>query len=91
MVVVLTCNYGKHLKELIDSCATRCFVSLAVVRSLVLETIKLYTILELGDGQKIDSKGKAINVPVVTADLTLRLDLTITLLLHDVDLILGIN
>ena len=50
-----------------------------------------YTFLELGDGQKILSKGKAINVSVVTIDLTFRFDLTIMSLLHDVDLIVGIS
>ena len=50
-----------------------------------------HTFLELGIGKKILCKGKSINLPIVTADLTLRLDLTITSLLHDVDLILGIN
>ena len=50
-----------------------------------------YTFLELEDEQKILSKSKAINASVVTTDLTFRLDLTITSLLHDVYLILGIS
>lgn len=52
---------------------------------------KNYTLLELGDGQQVLSKGKVADVPIVTADITIRMEITITLLLHDVDIILGIN
>ena len=53
--------------------------------------MKDYTFFFFFDGQKILSKGKSIHCLVVTDDLTFHLDLKITSLLHDVDLILGIN
>ena len=46
--------------------------------------------MELADGQKILSKGQAINFPIVTAGLTLLLDLINTSLLHNVHLISAI-
>ena len=58
---------------------------------LGLETVQDYTFLELGDGQKILSKTKVINVPVDIDDLVFHLNLMTTLLLYDADLILGIN
>ena len=90
-MVVTASVYGHPVRALIDSGATRCFVSSSALLPLGLQTVKDYTFLELGDGQKILSKGRADSVPVVTADVTVRMDLTITSLLHDVDLILGIN
>ena len=76
---------------MINRGATRCFISLSVVMPLVLTTIKTYTFLGLGDGRKILSKGKVVDVPMVTANLTVKMDLKVMSLLHDVDLILGIN
>ena len=90
-MVVTASIYRDPVQALINSGATRCFVSLAALLPLGLKTIKDYTVLELGYGQKMFSKSKAINVPVVIADLTFRSDLIITSLLHNVDLTLGIN
>ena len=53
--------------------------------------MKNYIFLELGDDQKILSNSKAINILGVTIDVIFHVVLTITFLLHDVDLILGIN
>ena len=47
--------------------------------------------LELGNGEKILSRGYIPDVPVVTAGLTVKIGLTVTTLLHDVDLVLGMN
>ena len=47
--------------------------------------------LELGNGEKYLSWGYVLDVPVVTAGLTVKVGLTITNLSHDVDLLLGIN
>ena len=41
--------------------------------------------------KKFLSRGFVPDVPVVTANLTVRMGLTITSLLHEVDLVLGIN
>ena len=47
--------------------------------------------LELRNGDKILSRGYIPDVPVVTAGLTVKVGLAVTNLLHDVDLVLGIN
>ena len=47
--------------------------------------------MELGNGEKILSRGYIPDVPVVTAGLTVKTGLTVTNLLHDVDLVLGMN
>ena len=47
------------------------------------------TLLELGDGTKVLSRGRAVDVPIVTADYSQKTDLTVCSLLHDVDLVLG--
>ena len=41
--------------------------------------------------KKFLSRGYIPDVPVVTADLTVKIGLTVTTLLHDVDLVLGMN
>ena len=47
--------------------------------------------LELGNGEKILSRGYIPDVPVVPTRLTVKVGLTATNLLHDVDLVLGMN
>ena len=47
--------------------------------------------LKLGNGEKYLSRGYVLDVPVVTAGLTVKIGLTVTALLHEVDLVLGIN
>ena len=47
--------------------------------------------LELGNGQKYLSRGYVPDVPIVTAGLTVKMGLTVTNLLHEVDLVLGMN
>ena len=49
------------------------------------------TFLELGNGQKFLSRGSVPDVPVVIAGLTVRVGLTVTSLLHEVDLVLGVT
>ena len=91
LMVVNAQIYGHPVRALIDSGATRCFISLSTVIPLGLNTIKDCTFLELGDGHKILSKGKVVNAPIVTADLTVKMDLVVTSILHDVELIMDIN
>ena len=91
LLVVTARIYGHTLRALIDSGATRCFLSASVVKPLGLTTVKDYTFLELGDGQKILSKGKVLDIPIITAGVVSKMDLTITSLLHEVDLILGVS
>ena len=49
------------------------------------------TFLELGDGMKMLSRGQAINVPIVTASYMLKRNLTVCVLLHEVDLVLDMT
>ena len=48
------------------------------------------TISEVGDGQIILSKGKAVEIPIVTSNITVKMDIAVMPFLQDVDLILGI-
>ena len=79
------------MKSLIDSGATRCFVTPSCVATVGLKGIPRDIFLELGNGEKYLSRGYVPDVPVVTAGLTLKIGLTMTNLLHEVDLVLGIN
>ena len=47
--------------------------------------------LELGNGEKYLSRGYAPEVPITTVGLTVKVGLTVINLLHEVDLVLGIN
>ena len=79
------------MRALIDSGATRSFVTPACVIAVGLKGQPRDTFLELGNGEKFLSRGYVPDVPVVTAGLTVKIRLTVTNLLHEVDLVLGIN
>ena len=49
------------------------------------------TFLELRDGKKVLSQGRAINIPIVTAGFAMKTDLTVSNLLHSVDVVLGMT
>ena len=70
--------FGHTMRALIDSGATRAFLSINAVQPLGLSLVKDTTFLELGDGQKILSRGKVVDIPIVTAGLTTKMDLTVT-------------
>ena len=91
LMVVSASIYGRKIRTLIDSIATGCFVSPACVAACGLKGVPRDIFLELGNGEKILSRGYIPDVPVVTAGLTVNIGLTITNLLHDVDLVLGMN
>ena len=59
LLVVPTKIYGKPMKTLSDSGATRCFVTLSYMVRVVLKGIPQDVFLELGNGKKYlsDSKG----------------------------------
>ena len=88
LLVVPTKIYGKPVRALIDSGATRCFITPSCITTVGLKGIPCDIFLELGNGEKCLSRGYA---PVVTARLTVKIGLTVTNLLHEVDLVLGIN
>ena len=91
LMVVSASMYGRKIRTLIDSGATRCFVSPACVTACGLKGVPRDIFLELGNGEKILSRGYMPDVPVVNAGLTVKIGLTVTNLLYDVDLVLGMN
>ena len=92
LLLVVTARINGHtVRALIDSGATRCFVTPACITAVGLKGIPRDVFLELGNGQKYLSRGYVPEVPVVTGGLTVRVGLTVTNLLHDVDLVLGVN
>ena len=91
LLVVSASIYGKPVRALIDSGATRCFVTPTCVAAVGLKGTPRDVFLELGNGEKYLSRGYVPEVPVVTAGLTVKIGLTVTNLLHEVDLVLGIN
>ena len=91
LMVVSASIYGRKIRTLIDSGATRCFVSPACVAACGLKGVPRDIFLELGNCEKILSRGYIPYVPVVTAGLTVKIGLTVSTLLHDVDLVLGMN
>ena len=91
-MVVTAQIHGHSVRALIDSGATRCFISLSAVIPLGLTTITYYTLGELGDGHKTLSKGKVVDIPIMIVDLAVKINFMFTFpLLHDMDLILGVN
>ena len=47
--------------------------------------------MELADGKKVLSRGRTVGVPVVTSGYTVKMNLTITRLLHGADVVLGMT
>ena len=89
MIVVPAWIFYQEIHALIDNGATQCFISPSGVRKYGL-TVELHnTFLELGDGKKVLSRGRAIDVPIVTASYLMKTDLTINNLLYGVNVVLG--
>ena len=84
LLVVLARINGHIVRALIDSGATRCFVTPACVTAVGLKGTPQDVFLELGNGQKYLSRGFVPDAPMVTVGLTVRVGLTVTNLLHDV-------
>ena len=91
LLVVATRINGHPVRALIDSGATRCFITPACIAAVGLMGKSQDTFLELGNGQKFLSRGFVPEAPVVSAGLTVRVGLTVTSLLHEVDLVLGLT
>ena len=91
LLVVPARIYGKVVKALINSGATRCFVTPSYVARVGLKGIPRDMFLELGNGEKYLSKGYDPDVPIAIVGLTIKIGLFVTNLLHEVDLVLGIN
>ena len=82
---------GREYRALIDSGATRSFISPACITETGSKTRKNNTFLELGDESKVLSKFEAMDILVVIAGSTFKIDFTVSDLLHNVDLVLGIT
>ena len=91
LLVVPARIFGHEVRALIDSGATRNFISPAGVTKCGLTIESHNTFLELGDGKKVLSRGRAVDVPVVTSGYTMKTNLTVSNLLHGVDVVLGMT
>ena len=82
---------GRHRIGLIDSGASRCYMSPKTVAlcELVLNPEILH--LELADGSKVQSTQKADNAKVCVGKSICWVDFIVTKLLKDVNLVLGVN
>ena len=90
MIVPVKIN-GKEFSALIDSGATRCFVTRQCCNVAGLSCVPHDTFLELGNGTTALSRGMVQGAPIILASATSRIGLTVSHLLHDVDIVLGIN
>ena len=91
LMVVPVRIFGQEVRALIDSGATRCFISPAGVTRCGLTVESHHTFLELGDGKKVLSRGRAVDVPIVTSGYAVKINLTVSRLLHGVDVVLGVT
>ena len=84
LLVVPAKIYGKEVKTLIDSGATRCFVTPSCEAHVRLMGIPRDVFLELGNGEKYLSRGYVPDVPIVIVRLIVKIGLTVTNLRHEV-------
>ena len=91
LLVIPARVFGKPCRALVDSGASRSFVSPDGVLKLGLHCVNEPCMLELADGQKILSNGKVPHALISVASSTAKVDLTVTPLLQDVDVILGVT
>ena len=91
LLVVPARIFGHEICALIDNGETRNFISPAGVTQCGLTVESHNTFLELGDGKKVLSRGRAVDVPVVTFGYMMRTNLTVSNLLHGVDIVLGMT
>ena len=82
---------GKMFTALIDSGATRCFVTLECSTIAGLSCVPHDTLLELGNGARALSRGMVQGAPITLAGVTTNFNLIVSSLLHEVDIVLGIN
>ena len=91
LLIVPVRIYGKVFQALVDSGASHCFISPQGVQTAQLQWEPNDTFLELGNGERILSRGCVTNIPVVTRNHCTRCNLTITSHHHQVDLVLGVS
>ena len=90
-MVVSSWILGHEICALIDSDATRNFISPASATKCGLKVESNNTFLELSDGTKVSSRGRIVEVPIVTVGYKIKRDLTVCSLLHEVDLVLSMT
>ena len=76
-MVVPTRIYGKTVKALIDSGATKCVVTPSCSTTVGLKGIPHDIFLELGNGENFLSRGYVPEIPAVTVRLTMRVGITV--------------
>ena len=91
LLIVPVRIYGKVFRALVEGGASRCFISPEVVQTAQLHWESHDTFFELGNGERILSRGRVTNIPIVTGNHCKRCNLTVTSLLHQVDLVLGVS
>ena len=91
LLVVPAWVFGHEIRVLIDSSATRNFISLASVTKCGLKVESHDTFLELGDYTKMLSGGYAVNIPILTASYLMKTNSMVCSLLHEVDLVLDMT
>ena len=82
LMVVSARIYGRKIRTLIDSGATRCFVSPACVTACGLKGRPRDIFLELGNVEKIISRGYILDVPVVTTGVERTLEECLNATVH---------
>ena len=82
---------GRQLIALIDSGALRCYMSPEAVTSLGLKTSPALVHLELADGSKIRSTQQVQGVKCVLGTFVCSINFTVTKLLHQVDMVIGVD
>ena len=82
---------GRQRIGLIDSGASRCYMSPETTALCELSLNPEILHLELADGSKVQSTQKAEDVNVYVGKSICRVNFTVTKLLQDVDLVLGVN
>ena len=91
LLIVPVRIYGKVFPALVDSGASRCFISPQVVQTAQLQWEPHDTFVELGNGETILSRGSVTKILIVIGNRCTRCNLTVTSLLHQVDLGLGVS
>ena len=91
LMVVPARIFGREIRALIDSGATRNFISPAGVTQCGLTVESHNTFLELGRWKEGVVTGTSCRRPVVTSGFKMKTNLTVTNLLHGVDLVLGMT
>ena len=91
LLIVPVVIKGKICKALIDSGATRCFVSPSCMTVAGLQGKRSDTFLELGNGQRVLSRGYVPEVRITLSGHPSTVDNMVTSLLHHVYVVVGMT